>query len=45
MNANPFTSGHQYLVEKAASTYQYFLSEEAAPVIQTIQKEDNVIHY
>lgn len=28
-----------------SSTYQYFSSEEALPIIQRIQKEDNVIHY
>ncbi len=43
MNANPFTMGHRYLVEKAASENKYvhlfLLSEEAGPIPFSVRKK------
>lgn len=43
MNANPFTLGHQYLVEKAASEYDtlhlFIVSEDASLVPFSVRKE------
>ncbi len=43
MNANPFTKGHQYLVEKAAKendvVHLFVLSEEAGPIPFAVRKK------
>ncbi len=43
MNANPFTNGHKYLVEKAASendvVHLFVLSEEAGPIPYAVRKK------
>ncbi|MCR5761141.1 MAG: [citrate (pro-3S)-lyase] ligase [Sphaerochaetaceae bacterium] len=42
MNANPFTKGHRYLIEKAASenehVHLFLLSEEAGPIPFAVRK-------